>query len=134
VQKSSPTESNITPERLRFDFNFDRKLTEKELEDVEKLVNDQIKKSLPVKREEMTVEEAKEIVRGAQSLIERAVKEIRESSAEKSIVQEARQSVQEMRKKIEEQTVDESPKTPQDFQASLIQTSISPGWRLAHMK
>ena len=60
--------SNITPERLRFDFNFDRKLTEKELEDIEKLVNDQIEKSLSVKRKEMTVEEAKE--RGAQAVFE----------------------------------------------------------------
>ncbi len=62
VQKGS----NITPERLRFDFNFDRKLTEKEIKDVEKLVNEQIKRALPVKREEMTVEEAKK--KGAQAV------------------------------------------------------------------
>ncbi len=62
------------------------------------------------------VEEAKEIVRGAQSLIERAVKEIRESSAEKTIVQSARESVQQMRKKIEELTVDEPPTVREDLQ------------------
>jgi alanyl-tRNA synthetase len=60
--------SNITPERLRFDFNFDRKLTEKEIEEVENLVNEQIKKGLPVKREEKTVEEAKKM--GAQAVFE----------------------------------------------------------------
>jgi len=60
--------SNITAERLRFDFNFDRKLTEEELKQVEKIVNEQIKKGLPVKREEMTLEEAKK--RGAQAVFE----------------------------------------------------------------
>jgi len=58
--------SNITPERLRFDFNFDRALKPEELEAVEKLVNEQIKKALPVVREEMSVEEAKN--RGAQAV------------------------------------------------------------------
>ncbi|MFH0896974.1 MAG: alanine--tRNA ligase, partial [Candidatus Bathyarchaeota archaeon] len=61
--------SNITPERLRFDFNFDRKLTENEIREVEALVNDQIKKSLNVKREEITVEEVKK--REAQAVFER---------------------------------------------------------------
>ena len=60
--------SNITPERLRFDFNFDRKLTEEELKEVEKIVNDQIKKALPVKRGEMTLDEAKKM--GAQAAFE----------------------------------------------------------------
>ena len=60
--------SNITPERLRFDFNFDRKLTDEEIREVEKVVNEQIKKSLPVKRDEMTVEEAKKI--GAHGVFE----------------------------------------------------------------
>jgi len=60
--------SNITPERLRFDFNFDRKLTDKEIKDVENLVNEQIKKALPVKRKETTLEEAKKM--GAQAVFE----------------------------------------------------------------
>jgi len=60
--------SNITPKRLRFDFNFDRKLTEKEIKDVENLVNEQIKKALPVKRKETTLEEAKKM--GAQAVFE----------------------------------------------------------------
>jgi len=51
--------SNITPERLRFDFNFPRKLTEEELKKVESLVNEKIKQALEVKREEVTVEQAK---------------------------------------------------------------------------
>jgi len=58
--------SNITLERLRFDFNFDRSLTENEMNDIEKLVNEQIKKALPVERKEMTVEKAKKM--GAQAV------------------------------------------------------------------
>jgi len=60
--------SNITPERLRFDFNFDRPLTPEEIADIEKLVNTQIHKCLEVKREEMSVEEA--INRGAQAVFD----------------------------------------------------------------
>ena len=51
--------SNITTERLRFDFNFDRPLTQEEIARVEALVNEQIAKKIPVVREEMTVEEAR---------------------------------------------------------------------------
>ena len=51
--------SNITAERLRFDFNFPRPLTAEEIAEVEKLVNEEIKKDTEVKLEEMTVEEAK---------------------------------------------------------------------------
>jgi len=61
--------SNITPERLRFDFNFDRKLTKEELQKVEDWVNQRIKEELPVIREEMTVEEAKK--KGAQGVFEK---------------------------------------------------------------
>jgi alanyl-tRNA synthetase len=60
--------SNITPERLRFDFNFDRPVDAKELVAIEKLVNEQIKKALPVVREEMTVDEAKTC--GAQAVFD----------------------------------------------------------------
>ena len=52
--------SNQNSERLRFDFNFDRKMTEEEIKQVEDLVNEQIKLALPVVKEEMSVEEAKE--------------------------------------------------------------------------
>ncbi|MEM2974103.1 MAG: alanine--tRNA ligase-related protein, partial [Candidatus Micrarchaeia archaeon] len=51
--------SNITAERLRFDFSHDRKMTPDEIKKVEDLVNEQIKKALPVIREEMTLEEAR---------------------------------------------------------------------------
>ncbi|MEK7175933.1 MAG: alanine--tRNA ligase-related protein, partial [Patescibacteria group bacterium] len=50
--------SNITPERLRFDFSFPRKMTEEEKRDVEKIVNDKIKASLPVKKVIMSKAEA----------------------------------------------------------------------------
>ncbi len=54
VQKGS----NITPTRLRFDFNFDRKLTDEELARVEAMVNMQIQRALPVARQEMPLEDA----------------------------------------------------------------------------
>jgi alanyl-tRNA synthetase len=60
--------SNITPERLRFDFNFERPLTPEEIAAVEELVNEQIRKCLPVVRKEMTVEEAK--ASGAQGVFD----------------------------------------------------------------
>jgi alanyl-tRNA synthetase len=56
--------SNITAERLRMDFNFDRKLTPEEVSKVEELVNEQIKESKPVLRVEMPREEAEAL--GAQ--------------------------------------------------------------------
>ena len=60
--------SNITTERLRFDFAHPKKVTKEELEKVEEIVNEQIKKDLPVTCEEMTVEEAKKA--GATGLFE----------------------------------------------------------------
>lgn len=51
--------SNITPERLRFDFSHPSKMTPEEKQQVEDLVNDQIKRNLPVTMETMTIEEAK---------------------------------------------------------------------------
>ena len=51
--------SNITPERLRFDFNFPRKLTDEELKSIEDEVNKNIRKGCEVIREEMSLEEAK---------------------------------------------------------------------------
>ena len=52
--------SNITQERLRFDFAHPQKVTKEELERVEQIVNEQIQKDLEVKCEEMTLEEAKQ--------------------------------------------------------------------------
>ncbi len=51
--------SNITADRLRFDFNFDRKLTPEELKSIEAFVNDAIQRNIPVVCEEMPVDEAK---------------------------------------------------------------------------
>lgn len=56
--------SNITEERLRMDFSFDRKVTPEELQKVEDLVNEKIKAELPVVRKEMAREEAEKL--GAQ--------------------------------------------------------------------
>jgi len=52
--------SNITEERLRFDFNFSRKLTPEEVAEVENLVNAQIKADVPVVMREMSLEQARE--------------------------------------------------------------------------
>ena len=51
--------SNITEERLRFDFTHPQKMTKEEIQQVEDLVNEQIKKDLKVVCEEMDYEEAK---------------------------------------------------------------------------
>ena len=50
--------SNITEERLRFDFTFSRKLTPEEIQKVEKLVNDVIKQDLKVNRQFLPYDEA----------------------------------------------------------------------------
>lgn len=51
--------SNITVERLRFDFNFDRPMTKEEIAEVEKLVNEAIAADVEITMAEMSVEEAK---------------------------------------------------------------------------
>ena len=51
--------SNITPERLRFDFSFPRPMTPEEIQKVEDLVNEEIKKNQDVILEEMSVADAK---------------------------------------------------------------------------
>jgi len=50
--------SNITPERLRFDFSFSRKMTDDEKKKVEDIVNEQIAKKLPVHKVVMPKAEA----------------------------------------------------------------------------
>ena len=54
--------SNITPERLRLDFPHPTKLTEKELREVEELVNTAIKDGLDVYYEQLPKEEALQLV------------------------------------------------------------------------
>jgi len=51
--------SNITAERLRFDFSHPQKMTPEEIKQVEYLVNEQIAKNIPAVREEMALEDAK---------------------------------------------------------------------------
>ena len=50
--------SNITPERMRFDFSCDHKLSKEEIQEAEDIVNGWIKDDLPVYRKEMTKDEA----------------------------------------------------------------------------
>jgi alanyl-tRNA synthetase len=52
--------SNITSERLRFDFSHEQKLSDEELAKVEDLINEQIEKDLPVTFETKSLSEAKE--------------------------------------------------------------------------
>lgn len=60
--------SNITPERLRFDFSHPQKMTDEEKKRVEDLVNEKIKAALPVTYEDIPQEEAQK--RGAIGLFE----------------------------------------------------------------
>lgn len=52
--------SNITAERLRFDFSFGRKMTPDEIKEVERLVNEAIEAKAPITCEEMPLEQAKQ--------------------------------------------------------------------------
>jgi alanyl-tRNA synthetase len=60
--------SNITMERLRFDFSFERKVSKEELEKVSNIVNDAINSEIDVTCEEMTAKEA--IEKGAVGVFE----------------------------------------------------------------
>lgn len=51
--------SNINDERMRFDFNFNRPMTEDEIRQVENLVNEKIEEDIPVVYREMGLEEAR---------------------------------------------------------------------------
>ncbi|MBP8591325.1 alanine--tRNA ligase [Candidatus Shapirobacteria bacterium] len=53
--------SNITPDRLRFDFPYPQKLTGEQIKKVESLVNKKIKEDLPVSFREVSLEEAKKM-------------------------------------------------------------------------
>ncbi len=55
--------SNITAERLRFDFNYPEKLTDEQKKQVENLVNEKIKENIPVEMEEMSKDEALKITK-----------------------------------------------------------------------
>lgn len=52
------TGSNITPERIRFDFSYGEKMTPEQIKKVEDIVNSKIKSDLKVKKELMTQDEA----------------------------------------------------------------------------
>ncbi len=60
--------SNITPERLRFDFAHGAKMTDEEKKKVENIVNEQITKALPVTFRDLPFEEAEKL--GAIGLFE----------------------------------------------------------------
>lgn len=60
--------SNITAERLRYDFVHPEKMTEEQIKQVEEYVNSAIEKKLPVKCEEMEIGQAKEL--GAMGVFE----------------------------------------------------------------
>lgn len=53
--------SNITSERVRFDFNYDEKLTDEQIKKVEEIVRQKIEEDLPVFNTIMTLNEAKEL-------------------------------------------------------------------------
>jgi alanyl-tRNA synthetase len=51
--------SNITSERLRFDFSHPEKMTPEQIKQIEDIVNEQIQADLPVQMEETNLEQAK---------------------------------------------------------------------------
>jgi len=51
--------SNITEERLRFDFNYGEKLTDEQIKNIENLVNAKISEALPVAMQELSLEDAR---------------------------------------------------------------------------
>ena len=53
--------SNITSERLRFDFSFDRKMTDEEVKQTEETINKRVEEDLKVDRKIVTPDEAKKI-------------------------------------------------------------------------
>ncbi|MBU3923581.1 MAG: alanine--tRNA ligase [Nanoarchaeota archaeon] len=60
--------ANITAERLRFDFNLDRKLTSEEKQQIGDLINKKIQEAIPVELQELTTKEAK--TQGAQGIFD----------------------------------------------------------------
>ena len=58
--------SNINNERMRFDFTFERPMTKEQIQQVQDMVNEQIKAALPVDMRIMTLDEAK--AEGARAL------------------------------------------------------------------
>jgi alanyl-tRNA synthetase len=52
--------SNITPERLRFDFSHPEKMSKEQIREVERIVNEKIQEDLPVSYDTMTLEKARE--------------------------------------------------------------------------
>ncbi|OGH10319.1 MAG: hypothetical protein A2857_02640 [Candidatus Levybacteria bacterium RIFCSPHIGHO2_01_FULL_36_15] len=58
-EKVHQTGSNITTERVRFDFFYEKKLTSEEIQKVEEVVNQKIKENLPVHFEILDIEEAR---------------------------------------------------------------------------
>ena len=58
-EKVKQSGSNITSERLRFDFSFDRNLTPEELKKIVEIINKKIKENLPVKFEMLPLEKAR---------------------------------------------------------------------------
>ena len=65
--------SNITSERLRFDFNFERKLEKEEIKKVEEIVNKKIQEKIEIKKQEMDLEQAKK--QGISGIFEKKYKE-----------------------------------------------------------
>jgi len=66
--------SNITPERLRFDFTHPQKMTDNEKKEVEEIINNLIEKKLPINLEEMPYKEA--VKKGAESFFRERYPEI----------------------------------------------------------
>lgn len=75
--------SNITSERLRFDFSYDKKMTDEEIKQVEEIINERIKQDLKVDHMTVTLEDAKKM--NAIGLFDEKYKNLLRSRSEDSV-------------------------------------------------
>ncbi len=67
-EQSTQKGSVVAPERLRFDFTYDRPVTAEQLQQIERLVNDRVLANTPVRTEILNMDQARE--RGAMMIFE----------------------------------------------------------------
>ena len=107
-------------ERQAQEYQTQLKQTAKEKERLESLVLSYEQKTTQLKRElgtirKKAVDEAKEIVQQAHLKVERSVKEIRESGAQRDIVRSSRQAIKKLGEDLEKITIEEQT-TPQEIE------------------
>ena len=95
--------SSVDSERLRFDFTHFEKLTDEQLNEVERKVNEEIFNALPVTIEEMAIEDAKKQINDAMKSVEAAGITAVEVKAKEVSVDVAKNIVKEAIQKMEDE-------------------------------